>query len=183
MDKSPRQVQKELNDPILFSLMNSYLNLQAHATLLRRKVDEISAGVLKDVPMFNDRFPELPEYGERITKGKETYLSGDEAAFQRYLDLTDERERAAGIKPADMDRDHCPASTVETQLSDIRREIEKITLPIFGLEEDALWHYNGEKKEFFYETWTKLMIGAVVNHPNFKARNFAKEHLEEVKHG
>lgn len=181
MKKSPKQIQKELNNPVLFSYMNSYLNLQAHATLLRQKVDEISAGVLAEVPMFNDRYPELPEYGERVTVGRQTYLSGDEAAFQRYLDLCDERERAAGIKPADMDRDHCPASTVETQLSDIRREIEKITLPIFDLTEDSLWHYDGKTKEFFYQKWIKLMIGAVVNHPNFKARNFAKEHLQEVK--
>lgn len=91
-----------------------YLAKRATAEVLREKVNAVEAEVLKDVALFDDlRARHEDREAQRITEPRHTYLSEDEEALDRYYDAVDAALRDAGLKPAEMDRDYCPALVAE----------------------------------------------------------------------
>lgn len=184
---TPKELTKAFDNPTLFSLVNSWINQKAYAEITREEVDKIQSAILDEIPFCADAHAARSD-GHRITKGKDLYQSSDEASFQKYLALCDERERAAGIKPADMTFEFCPALVAETNLTDIEHAIWDVVLPILGIDKNSLFHYNAEKKEFVYETFNRLTISAVIAHPKFKPENYAESKsrlikLNEENHG
>ena len=165
----------------LFSLANSWLNLKAYAEITREEIDKIYNGVLAEFPMYATNGGRLHGDGSRITNHNHTYLCEDENILDEYYSLCDAAARAAGIKPADMDRDHCPALVAEDDLRKIEHAIWDITLPILGINREKLFHYKDGK--FAYEEFNRLTLGAIISHPNFKPENYAlaKKKLQEVK--
>jgi len=53
------------------------------------------------------------EEPQRITEPDQTYHCEDDARMEVYYNMVDARLRLRKIKPADMDRDHCPALVAE----------------------------------------------------------------------
>jgi hypothetical protein len=183
---TPKQLAKAYDRPDLFSLGNSWLNQKAYTEITREEVNKIQSAVLAELPLYQTRGGRLHGDGERILDAKYVFMCEDQNALNEYYNRCDAAERAAGIKPADMDRDHCPALVAENDLMNIEHAIWDITLPFFGIDRDDLFRIDPKTHEMYYKIFTRLTIGAILSHPNFKPVNYADakkqlKSLQEVK--
>lgn len=125
----------------------------AYAQLTRERVDAIERAILAEKPLINGM--EHIHKGELITDPKLTYLCTDEAACAEYFAECDRRERAAGVKPADMPTSHCPALVAE----DLQRQAEwciiQSSAELFGIDPDMI-NTGLETRA----KWLDLILGA-----------------------
>lgn len=131
---------------------------QAYAQTMREAVDKIQRDVLKEIPLYDDLDAEHSgSERKRITDPKRTWLSKDDAAFGRYVAECSKRERAAGIKPATMPDDYCPALVAE----DLQMKAERALLDSGG----ALFGFSADQMAGREELWQRglrLMMGAAL---------------------
>lgn len=157
MNRKPKM--SEVLTPALVSAVNAYLLARAAAETMRERVDAIERQILTESPIYADKAD-----GRPILDGRELYLSSDEDAFQDYLIECDKRERAAGLKPADMPRDYCPALVLE----DLQRKAERLIVETggkpFGFTVDRLLCAGLDT----YREFIDLTVRLVVNRPGFK---------------
>jgi hypothetical protein len=152
-----KDITQELTEAV-----EAYLHARANAETIRQSVDEVQQDLLTDSPLPNstDHGPEF------ITDPDRTYLAEEEAVI-RYFGEMDARLREAGIKPDDMDKDHCPALVAE----DIQRQAELAVIVETGrmLEVDnpetlnnaLLCQKDGlEKRQEFIDTAVRLIVSA-----------------------
>lgn len=154
---------KDIDTPAVHSMVRAYLMARTFAECQRERVDEIHLAILTECPIYAD----MRDGGEAITRSKDLYLTTDEAACQDFYAEADARLRKAGIKPADMPRDHCPALVAENLLRKIERELIDVSGKPFGVTADKLLcARNGLEN---WKQWVDLVCKLIVNLPNFEA--------------
>lgn len=157
-------------------LAMAVVKAQAYAQTMREQVDKIQRQVLKEVPLYDDLIAEHNHTERhRITDPKDTYLSKDDAAFQRYVMECSNRERAAGLKPATMPDEYCPALVAE----DLQRKAERVLLDsggsLFGISADDM-----VQPEHWREG-LRLMLGASLKEPGASPRRHSKAHSQRPR--
>jgi hypothetical protein len=163
--KSPT-VQDFLKPEIIHDVEN-YLLARTFAEHKREQVDAIETQLLtehvlmatlctRDSKHCASRFPDDEPW--RITQPKDMFMCEDEAAIREFYAELNRRERAAGIKPADMPDEHCPALCAET----IQTQAEAVLIDssgrLYGITADMLYLEKRDK-------WIDLVIRMLVNHP------------------
>lgn len=101
----------------------------------------------------------------RITDPKDLFLCEDEAACREFYAECNRRERAAGVKPADMPDDHCPQSVAQM----LKIEAENVLIDEAGRTQgidSSMLHLENREK------YLDLVCRIVINHPR-TARHFA----------
>ena len=150
--------------------VDAVLVAMAHAQLMREKVDAIQREILAECPLTPGELALKLGEPEPITDPKEVYLCEDAAQLEDYYAECDKRERAAGLKPADMEKEHCPALVAEN----IQMEAEHLMLDTFA----ELIKFEGGGKLFRHRLLCRgldefnrakdLCIKIVVNMPGYK---------------
>ena len=163
-----RKAERALNTPAVHSLVRAYLLARTFYEVTKEQVDKVWLEIMtNDIEVYIDARPgrrQRPNQGERLYDHDKFYLSSDEEAFQKGLDLADERLRAAGIKPADMSRDHCPALVARNQLSKIQNALVDEAGAFLGITADRLLSHGLDD----YYKFIDLVVGAVENSPTFE---------------
>lgn len=131
----------------------------AYAETMREAVDKIQRAILAEIPLYDDMMAEHNgTERQRITDPRLTYLSKDEPAWQRYFAECNIRERAAGLKPADMIDDYCPALVAEDLQSKAERALLDSGGALCGFSAADLYGDMREKG-------LRLFLGAALNSP------------------
>jgi hypothetical protein len=143
--------------PEVLALVAKYLVARAFAEVTREAVDEIARAVLSDVALYNDRHADPDNEPARIIDPQRTYLSADNAALKRYWRECDRRERKAGIKPATMPADYCPALVAEDELRLIKRALIDASGKPWGIDTDRI--LQGRDGLANLEKWLDLVTG------------------------
>lgn len=151
--------------------VDAVLMTTAYAQLMREKVDAIRREILTECPLTPSELALKLGEPEPITDPKEVYLCEDAAQLEDYYAESDKRERAAGLKPADMEKEYCPALVAEN----IQMEAEHLMLDCFA----ELIKFEGGGKTFRhlllcrgmdeYKRAKELCIKIVVNMPGYKS--------------
>ena len=141
--------------PTVKSLVNSYLMLRVLAESLREQVDEVYLAVLTETPVYEDRT------GEPILNSEHLYLCTDDAAVKRTWAETTKRLRAAGIHPADMDDEKCPALVAERDQIKIEWLLIDEAGKPFGISCERMNNLE-QRAEFL-----RLITGLVMGLPDF----------------
>jgi hypothetical protein len=149
--------------------VNAYFMARAYAETMRERVDEVQRAVLAECPLDMDAHVGDFRRGDgKITDPSLTYLATDEH-FRDYLEKCNKRERAIGIKPADMPDDNCPALVAEHlqyQAEWLLLECGWCAIDVDGHPDGWKWLY-GEKRKRFID----LLCGLVLDHPKYERPN------------
>lgn len=126
----------------------------AHTVLhafLEERVKQVRDGVLADYPVYRSKGRQA---GERLLDSGLLYMA-DECHFELQDSIAMGRIVAAGLKPAGMAEEFCPALVAEGT----KRVAEKALIKLFaepvGLDEAAMY---GEKRAKFLDLCLKLML-------------------------
>jgi hypothetical protein len=150
-----------------------YLVTRAVFETLEPKVNTVYAQILDEISLYNDleqrrngdtrhqahNTPDTPR--RRLTSVKEMYLSENEEDCARVFDLAHDRLTAEGIKPADMDREKCPALVAYSVMSDAGADLVNKTAAMIGEKEDFRHRLlcSGMEK---YQKFIDLAVGLVL---------------------
>lgn len=130
-----------------------YCSKRSFADDMRKNVDAIARRLLSgECPLYKD----LNKGGERITEPKDYWLSTDEKACAAYYAAQNRELRAAGLKPAAMDDELCPALVANTEAMQVRWKIIDAMAPVIGIDRKQLY---GENEDMFF----KLVMGLILN--------------------
>ena len=140
--------------PAVKSLVGTYLLARIYAEIMRADVDKVHDQILIEIEIHANTYGRT----ERLCKMKDLYMSDDDALCQKIYIEADKRLKAAGIKPADMERDYCPALVAENDLCEIEALIIKETGTPFDIE-----NLYGEDRK----TWLDLVVSAIIAAPDF----------------
>lgn len=161
--------KKDITQDVKTSV-KTYLITRAHAETMRDAVDKVEREILKECPLTNGLDIKHGRPIMAIVNPKDTYRCTDEDMLQDYYEETGKRLREAGLKPAAMEKDYCPALVAE----DIQRTTERLILDsaaeMMGMEFDGkelnhrLLCAGLEKHQKFID----LIVGLVINLPDFK---------------
>lgn len=142
------------------ALVSAYLLARAYAELTRERVNTIYREILTQCPVYADRT------GDQIFSPDKLYLCSDDALVRDARDEANKRERASGIKPADMPDDYCPALVAESLLSDVESCLIDASGAAFGItNKKVLCARDGLAKR---QKWIDLVVGLVVRQPDFR---------------
>lgn len=119
---------------------------------------------LAECPLTNGLETEHGRPERAITDPRETYLCTDDALLEDYYLECDTRERAAGLKPADMPRDHCPALRLELIQRLAERVLIEVGLELFGGTPSMALHLYGDKRQHMID----LLAGLAITAPGFR---------------
>ena len=143
------------------------------AQVTRAEVDKVQRAILENYPLYTEPFPERcgAEESERIFEPGRTWRAATEYLLP-YWDMVDTELRKLGIKPAEMEKDFCPALVAEHEqrkaeweLMDASAEMLKMDFDGAELNSRLLCEKNGKGLEQRQE-WIDLMIKLVVNLPD-----------------
>ena len=172
MEWTRDQLDQAINTGEVIALATSLLMAKAHAEILTKKVDAVYLQILKDIPLYaDDRGPEhrTGRSGQRIMDHNKMYLAYDDdgapETCARIYAEADKRLKAAGIKPASMGDEFCPALIAESKVREIRRRLaDAVGAPLGTGADDLLCSPDGLA---LYEKFTDLICGAVTKLPAF----------------
>lgn len=142
--------------PAVKTLVSTYLLARIYADIKREEVNVIHTQILQDIEIHANTYGRT----ERLFKMNDLYMCNDDTLCAKIYAEADKRLKAAGIKPADMDSDYCPALTAEHDLVKIEWLILEETAPPLGIDPASLYGKNREQ-------WLHLVISAVINAPDF----------------
>lgn len=108
---------------------------------------------------------------ERITDPKALFGCQDEALCAWYYAEANRRARAAGLKPADLPDNHCPALVAEELQWQAEEAVIALAAPVFGLTSDQVRLTLNTRDRFL-----ELVIRLLVNHPTTAAQ-FQSSHI------
>jgi hypothetical protein len=150
--------------------VDAVLMTMALAELMREKVDAIQRAILTECPLTPGELAKKMGETAPITEPKAVYLCDDAAQLEDYYAECDKRERAAGLKPADMDKEFCPALVAES----VQNDAELLMLDTFA----ELIKFEGGGKLFRrrllcrgldeFKRAKDLCIKIVVNMPGYQ---------------
>lgn len=142
----------------------AYLLARAAAETMRALADEIQRAILAECPLTNGLETEHGRPERAITDPREVFLCTDDALLEDYYLECDTRERAAGLKPADMPRDHCPALHLEEIQRLAERVLIEVGLELFGGTPSMALHLYGDKRQHMID----LLAGLAITAPGFR---------------
>ena len=146
--------------------VNAVLLAKAYAKIKREQVDAVSRRILAEGVYLVA--PDRQEHGrknERITEPRYDWLMSD-ANFSGYHAKRNAILLEAGIKPADMPDDHCPALVAEHLLVKAEWVLLETAWALVAPDQPADgWEdlYDEMRKKFI-----DLVIKMVVNRPGYK---------------
>lgn len=144
--------------------VNALLLAQAYAAVKREQVDAVSRRLLAESVYMVA--PENRRDGrpERITDPKYDWMMGSDA-FACYLKARNKALLDAGIKPASMPEEHCPALTAEYQKTKAEWVVLKTAWALIASDQpaDGWEDLYGDNRETFLD----LVIKLVVNRPGY----------------
>jgi hypothetical protein len=165
LPKPTPQIGDFLTPEIVRGVQN-YLIARTHYEAKRAEVQPILRQILTErvlMATLSCKHTGRPPY--RIVDPKDLFLCEDDAACREFYAEGNRRERAAGVKPANMPDDHCPECVAHSLLI----EAENVLIDEAGRSQgidSSMLHL--EKRAKFLD----LVCGLVVNHPR-TARHFA----------
>ena len=137
--------------------VEAYLVARAYAETMREEVNKIYRDILTECPVCADD-------GTQILSPDRLYLCSDDDLVRDVYAEANKREREAGLKPADMPNDYCPALVAETlKIEAENRLIEAAGRPL-GIDNNTLLCAGLDKRQRFID----LVVGLVLSLPNFK---------------
>ena len=152
-------VTQEVKDAVA-----EYLARRVIAETLRDEVDKVARVILKNYPLYTE-----PRHGmesERIFEPSRTWLAAKEN-WEPFYDLKDAELRAAGLKPAEMEKDFCPALVAENEqlkaewaLLDAAGIMLEMGMEPGGMNDWLLCRPSGLAKR---QEFIDLTVGLVVN--------------------
>ena len=101
--------------PKLIEAGYAYIAAKAATKVIAATVNPIQVNILQAFEFYNDLEAKHGLPRQRITDPKDLYLSENEEGIQAYYAAVDQRLKAEGIKPQDMDSDHCPVLVAESE--------------------------------------------------------------------
>jgi hypothetical protein len=135
--------------PAIIKLVQEMIMQQAKAEVLEEKKAAIGARILQEIPTFDQLdLDGQRDCGERILDWEYAWMTGDEqfAAICARMNL---EMRAAGLKPADMADEMCPALVAKYDLTKARTKLVEATAPLFGQDpEVVIMDPNGAMKKW-----------------------------------
>ena len=141
--------------------VRAVLIAHAFAETMRAEVDKVYLEILTECPVYADQFDNT----RQILKVNDLYLCSDKDLCQDVYDEAHVRLRAARLKPADMDRDKCPALVAERLLVDTEHILVLAAEEVFeGVTLEKLICAGMGK----YRKWIDLLCGLVVSLPDFR---------------
>ena len=165
----PKPTVEDFTTPEVIRDVRNYLTARVIAESTRTKVNAIEVQLLTEREFTatfgttgdtdSARAARATKMPTRIRDPKSFYLQQDQAAAAEFYAEANRRERAAGIKPAAMSDDHCPALAAENLLLDAERVLIDSSGRPMGITHDLL---AGEK----WAEWLNLVVRMVVNHPS-----------------
>ena len=167
VDLNIETVRESVDTPAVHSLVRSYLLARTFYEVTKEQVDAVYAVILREIPVFADREPGAGRRGlsgQRIYDHEKLYLTSDDDACQRVWGEAHKRLLAAGIKPATMSRDHCPALVAREQLSKVSNALADEAGKGMGLSAGKLLCHGLDR---YYE-FIDLVVGAIVSLPTFE---------------
>lgn len=158
------ELKTAIDTPEMHSMVETYLLAKTYAAITREQVDITYHEILTDIPVFADDIEgRRARSGQRLYKVGDLYLCSDDELCQRIYAEGDKRLKAKGIKPADMERDYCPALCAENDLRKIARLIANAAGKPLGIDaDDLLCSKNGLER---YKQFVELTVSAIVNSP------------------
>lgn len=102
------------------------------ADFVTELVTDVQRQILADYPMYIDAERFKTDYA-RIIDPRQTYLASD-AQMRTYCNLCDLRLRAAGLKPADMGDEYCPALVSQHERTKAEWALFEYFCPVLGIE-------------------------------------------------
>jgi len=140
--------------------VNAVLLAKAYAAVKREQVDAVSRRLLAESVYRTKDEPQ-----NRITEPRYDWMMGSEA-FAGYQAARNKALLDAGIKPADMPADHCPALVAEHLLVKAEWAMLETAWALVVPEGpvDGWKNLYGEMRKKFIE----LVIKMVVNRPGYK---------------
>ena len=117
MSKTPKPSEE------LKSYVNAYLMARVLAEAKRDDVNAVYKEVLTELPIFADAYD--CEDGHQIFDPDHMYLSKDNERAKEIYASADKLLKERGIKPADMDKDFCPALVAESLQMDVKHLLIK----------------------------------------------------------
>lgn len=139
------------------SYVRAYLLARTHAQLTRARVNATYREILTECPVY------ATDTGRPILDPGHLYLSDSEAHVRDAYDEADKRLRAAGVKPANMPVDHCPALVAEHLQINIERQLIEAAGRPLGITNDGLLSLGLDDRQKFID----LVVGLIVNQPDF----------------
>jgi hypothetical protein len=144
---------------------NAYLLAYTFAEITREAVDKIQREILAELQFMTKPHHRSKDHPHVCLDPKETYHLSD-SDFQVYLDESHKRTREAGIKPADMERDYCPALVAESLLRDATHALINAVGKMIGWPNalDSLLCHIADGK---YDQFIELSVKMVLVHPDY----------------
>lgn len=147
--------------------VRGFLTARHKAVAMRAKVDMHARDLMREEAFYNDLEVEHGMERQRIFDPARIYLYQDEALMQRYYAGLDARLRCNGLKPDDMDFDHCPALVLEHEQLKAEWALLSAAAEMLGLEMDGREFNNAllcqrdglEKRREFIELTVKMVVG------------------------
>ena len=135
--------------PAIIQLVQEMIMLQAKAEVLEEKKAAIGARILQEIPTFDELdLGGKRECGERILDWDRAWMTDDAQAAVLFARMNLEM-RAAGLKPADMADDMCPALVAKYDLTKARSKLVEATAPLFGQDpEQVIMAPDGAMKKW-----------------------------------
>lgn len=146
--------------PAVKSLVSAYLLARTYAEVQRERVDEIHLAILTECPILDD------ETGEPLLRSKDLYRTDNEALCADFYAEADKRLREAGIKPASMPTEFCPALVAEHELVKIERMLIDESGKPLGVDHNKLLCARHGMEN--WRKWIDLVVGLIVSLPDFK---------------
>ena len=156
-------VKQAIDNVTVKMLVTAYLITRAKAEVIRERVDEIQNEIISDIMPISTW---KGDNGRVITTGKDLYLCDDEALCTEIYAKFHEAEVADGIKPADMNKEYCPALVAECEQNNLERELINAAGEPLGItNHKLLCHHPGvETRQKFID----LVVKAVFSLPDYK---------------
>lgn len=149
VDPNLANVRRQAKDYKPLALL--YCAAKGRAEVIGEQVEAIARRLLaEECPLKDDE-------GVQILEPKYYWLCEDDDALKAYYAAQNRELRAAGIKPADMDDEFCPALVANTEAIKLRHQLVNAMAPLVGIDPHWLW---GDKEEEFFQLAMNLILAA-----------------------
>ncbi len=156
--------------PAVKASVRAYLLARVYHETMREKVNEVYNAILTEMPIYSDRHD--GEDGKQIFDPSKMYLTKDDEACKRIYAEANVRLRAAGLKPDSMGDDYCPALVAGSVQTKAEHVVIEAAAEMMGRDDPEKFGNSliclGLEK---YHKFIDLVVGLVVNLPDFKAPN------------
>lgn len=143
----------DLLTPVNLSLVLQLLQAQGQNDRISEQVKDLKQSYLRE--LWHEGEPLcFAETGAPILEPSDDWQAEPEAFRSYCLELSN-RERAAGIKPASMGDEYCPALVARNRMIVAERALIDATAPVFGIRPASL---TLEKAKEWCELVTELLL-------------------------